>query len=81
MFTIFGFYKFNKFTHLRKNQKILNNILINNNLSGLIIISKEGLNGSISGKNHDIKNYITELKNIFVIKNIEVFLIYNLFCA
>ena len=71
MFTIFGFYKFHKINDLKKNQKILNNILINNNLRGLIIISKEGLNGSISGKNYDIKNSIIKLKNIFGIKNFD----------
>ena len=71
MFTIFGFYKFHKINDLKKNQKILNNILINNNLRGLIIISKEGLNGSISGKNYDIKNFIIKLKNIFGLKNFD----------
>jgi len=71
MFTIFGFYKFHKINDLKKNQKILNNILINNNLRGLIIISKEGLNGSISGKNCDIKNSIIKLKNIFGLKNFD----------
>ena len=71
MFTIFGFYKFHKINDLKKNQKILNNILINNNLRGLIIISKEGLNGSISGKNYDIKNSIIKLKNIFGVKNFD----------
>ena len=71
MFTIFGFYKFHKINDLKKNQKILNNILINNNLHGLIIISKEGLNGSISGKNYDIKNSIIKLKNIFGLKNFD----------
>ena len=71
MFTIFGFYKFHKINDLKKNQKILNNILVNNNLRGLIIISKEGLNGSISGKNYDIKNSIIKLKNIFGLKNFD----------
>ena len=71
MFTIFGFYKFHKINDLKKNQKILNNILINNNLRGLIIISKEGLNGSISGKNYDIKKSIIKLKNIFGLKNFD----------
>ena len=60
MFTVFGFYKFQKINDLRKNQKILNKILIDNNIYGSIIISKEGLNGSISGKNSDIKKFITK---------------------
>ena len=73
MFTVFGFYKFQKINDLKKNQKILKDILINNNLYGSIIISKEGLNGSISGKNTDIKNSIIKLKKIFGVKNFDSF--------
>ena len=73
MFTVFGSYRFQKINDLRKNQKILNNILIDNNIYGSIIISKEGLNGSISGKNSDIKNSIIKLKKIFAIKNFNSF--------
>ena len=73
MFTVFGFYRFQKINDLRKNQKILNNILVDNNIYGSIIISKEGLNGSISGKNSDIKSSITKLKKIFGVKNFDNF--------
>ncbi len=73
MFTVFGFYKFQKINDLRKNQKILSNILVDNNIYGSIIISKEGLNGSISGKNRNIKNFITKLKKIFGVKNFDSF--------
>ena len=73
MFTVFGFYKFKKINDLRKNHKILNKILIDNNIYGSIIISKEGLNGSISGKNSDIKKFITKLKKIFRVKNFDSF--------
>jgi len=73
MFTVFGFYKFQKINDLKKNQKILKNILIDNNIYGSIIISKEGLNGSISGKNGNIKNSIIKLKKIFKFKNFDSF--------
>ena len=73
MFTVFGFYKFQKINDLRKNQKILNNILIDNNIYGSIILSKEGLNGSISGKNSNIKKFITKFKKIFRVKNFDSF--------
>jgi len=62
MFTIFGFYKFKKINYLKKNQRLLNNLLIEKNIRGTIIISKEGLNGTISGKYKDIKNTISKLK-------------------
>ena len=71
MFTVFGFYKFQKINDLKKNQKILNNLLVNKNINGSIIISKEGLNGSISGINKDIKTTIIRLKKIFSIKKFD----------
>ena len=71
MFTIFGFYKFQKINNLKKNQKILNNLLINKNINGSIIISEEGLNGSISGKNKDIRATIFRLKKILSIKEFD----------
>ena len=55
MFTIFGFYKFQKINDLKKNQIILNDLLVDKNINGSIIISKEGFNGSISGINKNIK--------------------------
>jgi len=73
MFTVFGFYKFQQIKKLKKNQKTLNNFLINNNIYGSVIISKEGINGSVSGKNNDIKNCIIQLKKIFSIKNFDIF--------
>ncbi len=73
MFTVFGFYKFQQIKKLKKNRKTLNNFLINNNIYGSVIISKEGINGSVSGKNNDIKNCIIQLKKIFSIKNFDNF--------
>ncbi len=73
MFTVFGFYKFQKMNNLKKNQKILNNLLVNKNINGSIIISEEGLNGSVSGKNKDIKATIIRLKKILSIKEFDSF--------
>ena len=71
MFSVFGFYKFQKINDLKKNQKILSNLLTDKNINGSIIISKEGLNGSISGMNKDIKTTIIRLKKIFNIKEFD----------
>jgi len=45
---------------------------INNNIKGRIIISKEGINGTISGSIFNCKNYIKNLKFYFKSKNIEI---------
>ncbi len=71
MFTVLGFYKFQKINDLKKNQKILSNLLTNKNINGSIIISKEGLNGSISGMKKDIKTTIIRLKKILNIKEFD----------
>ena len=65
MFDVFGFYKFIKISYLKKNQKILYNQLLNKNIRGTIIISNEGLNGTISGKNKDIKLIKDSLHKLF----------------
>ena len=68
MFEVFGFYKFIKISYLKKNQKILLETLSKKNIRGTIIISKEGLNGTISGKNADIKFTTNKLKKILKFK-------------
>ena len=55
MFEVVGFYKFVKISSLKKNQKVLLETLKKKNIRGTIIISKEGVNGTISGKAADIK--------------------------
>ena len=70
MFDVFGFYKFIKISYLKKNQKILHNHLLNKNIRGTVIISKEGLNGTISGKNKDIKLIKDYLYKLFKFENL-----------
>ena len=55
MFEILGFYKFSKITSLKKNKDFIQQFLIKNKIRGTIIIAKEGLNGTISGKNKDLE--------------------------
>ena len=71
MFEVFGFYKFIKLTSLKKNKTILQKILIKKNIKGTIIISKEGLNGTISGKLIDIKFTIKKINQIFKFKKFD----------
>ena len=71
MFKVFGFYKFTRITYLKKNKDLLHKFLIKKNIRGTIIISKEGLNGSISGKSNDIIYFKKKLQNIFRFKDFD----------
>ena len=55
MFYISGFYKFIKVINIKKNKKKLQNYFINNSIRGTIILSTEGINGTISAKKKKIK--------------------------
>ena len=71
MFKILGFYKFFKVVSLKNNKKFINDLLILNNIKGTIIISKEGLNGSIAGKPFKIKVVSAKIKKHFKFKNFD----------
>ena len=64
MFIVFGFYKFKKLKFLKKNKIILQNILIKYNITGTLIISNEGLNGTISGKSKNISFINKKIKGL-----------------
>ena len=68
MFEVVGFYKFVKINYLKKSQKVLLETLKKKDIRGTIIISKEGVNGTISGKAADIKFTINNLKRAFNFK-------------
>ena len=67
MFIVLGFYKFKNLKSLKKNKLILQKLFTDNNIKGILIISTEGLNGTISGK---VKNIFTTSKKIKTIFNI-----------
>ena len=54
MFNIFGFYKFKKLNNLKKLKNRLENNLKDYEIRGTIIISPEGVNGTISDKKNII---------------------------
>ena len=67
MFEVFGFYKFKKLISLNKNKLFIQDFLIKKGIRGTVIIAKEGLNGTISGKTKDIRDAINKIKKIFSI--------------
>jgi len=50
MFNIFGFYKFINIKKLEKHKQDLQSFMVKNEVRGALIISKEGINGTVSGK-------------------------------
>ena len=64
MYTVFGFYKFKKFKSLNSNKTILQKLLIESNIKGIFIISKEGINGTLSGKSENILIIKKKIKSL-----------------
>jgi len=71
MFVLFGFYKFKRINFLKKNKIILQNSFVKHNIRGSLIISNEGLNGSISGKSNDVSFINKKIKKLFKIINFD----------
>ena len=71
MFYILGFYKFKRLTGLKKLKETFQIQLVKYNLKGTIIFSKEGINGTISGKKNNIKKIKSEIKKICKIENFD----------
>ena len=70
MFNIFGFYKFKKLNNLKKLKNRLENNLKDYEITGTIIISPEGVNGTISDK----KNNLLKLIQFFILVNFQEFI-------
>jgi len=65
MFNVFGFYKFKRLNSLEKNKKYIQDFFLKNNIRGTMIISPEGINGTISGKSKDIIKSKNKIKKLF----------------
>ena len=71
MFTVFGFYKFKKSNFLKKNKEFLQREILKNSISGTIILSQEGINGTIAGKRGNISQIIKSLKKVLNFKDFD----------
>jgi len=65
MFYISGFYKFKKIKNIKKTKKFLQTYFIKKNIRGTIIISNEGINGTISANKINLDLVINKIKNTF----------------
>ena len=71
MYFITGFYKFKKISDIKKNKKVLQAYFISKNIRGTIIISKEGINGTISAKKNNLNLTLIKIKKIFKFTNFD----------
>ena len=71
-FEIISFYKFVLLNNLEKFQLIIKKYLIDNRLKGTIILSPEGINGTISGKYGFINEFNNFIYNIFSFNDFDV---------
>ena len=67
MYTIFGFYKFKQLKKISRLKDKLQNFIDDYKIKGTIIISPEGINGSISFLKKNTKQIKINLKKIFAI--------------
>ena len=71
MFYVFGFYKFKKLKGLKKTKAVLQTKIITHKVRGTIILSQEGINGTISGKIKNLNKIKIFLKKIFNFNNFD----------
>jgi len=82
MYTIFGFYKFKQLKKISKLKDKLQNFIDDYKIKGTIIISPEGINGSISFLKKNTKQIKINLKKIFTITKFDnkISTIHNRIC-
>jgi len=71
MYCISGFYKFKRITSIKKNKEILQTYFINKSIKGTIIISSEGINGTVSANKKNLDSVIKKIKTIFKFNNFD----------
>ena len=71
MYNVYGFYKFKNIKNLKKIKNILQSEILYNKVRGTVILSKEGINGTISGKNNNLLNFKKILKKTIIFKKFD----------
>jgi len=71
MFSVFGFYKLYRLNSLKKHKSLLQKYLVNKNIRGTIILSREGINATISGNLSDLVKIKSNIKKMFGFKKFD----------
>ena len=59
---IIGFYKIKKINKLKKRQNLLKTFFYKSLVKGIVILSSEGINGTIAGEKNNVNKCITYIK-------------------
>ena len=71
MITVFGFYKFKQIKSLKEYKSLFQREISKHNIRGTIILSPEGLNGTIAGYKKNIVKITKMLKREFKFKDFD----------
>ena len=71
MFHISGFYKFKRIKNIKKSKELLNNFFTKHDVRGTVIISIEGINGTISSKKKELELALLKIKKVFNISKFD----------
>jgi UPF0176 protein len=69
---IYTFYRFKKFTRIKSVKAILDKSLKNKLILGTVLLANEGINGTISGTQKDLNEFISLLKKILKIRKLSI---------
>ena len=68
MYNIQGFYKIKSISNYSSFKEKIKRYLLSKSVKGTVILSPEGINGTIAGKKNDVNKCIEFIKNIFGIR-------------
>ena len=71
-FQINTFYRFKNISNIRAIKDNIEEYIKEFDLKGTILLAREGINGSISGKERDLKKVIKFIKKILNIRKLEI---------
>tara|TARA_B100000029_G_scaffold8546_1_gene9081 strand:+ start:2972 stop:3877 length:906 start_codon:yes stop_codon:yes gene_type:complete len=71
MYYIQGFYKIKKIKKTKYNKELIKSFFISNSVKGTLIISAEGINGTIAGKKNNLKKCVKYIKDKFKINSFD----------
>ena len=76
---IYTFYRFKRFTKIKSIKVILDKSLKNKLILGTVLLANEGINGTISGTQKDLNEFISLIKKILRIRKLSIKISYNKF--